>query len=180
MFPLDFARLTGSATPAGILPDTAWATIIYILVFYHVILVFRILMSSQKKGLSLSIGGTIVTHMACVGLVIGMAMGRHYIPYFGIIRYLLPGIAPFEANWLFSGGRKPEKAPNATRAAKAEVIDAALLTGTAEDYDAWLQYLAHRNPSSARLGMTMREEYGLWLAARAESRGKVGAGGMRS
>ena len=33
-------------------------------------------------------------------------MGRHLIPFFGVVTLLIPGIAPFEVTWLFGGGRK--------------------------------------------------------------------------
>jgi len=86
-----------------ILPDTALATFTYILVSYHLVLAFKIITSEKKAGLSLPIGQAILTHLACVAILIGLAVLRHRIPFFGLIRYFLPGIAPFEARWLFSG-----------------------------------------------------------------------------
>src|ERR1700753_3842666 len=87
----------------NLLPDTAWATYTYILVSYHLILAFKVCVTNKKAGLALPLPTTILTHMACVGLLIGFAIARHQIPFFGIVRYFIPGLAPFEAEWLFNG-----------------------------------------------------------------------------
>ena len=77
-----------------------------ILVSYHLYLGFLAMIAEKETGFSLPIGQTIVMHAACLAVVIGIAMGRNSIPFFGIIRLFIPGIAPFEVNWLFSGGKK--------------------------------------------------------------------------
>jgi hypothetical protein len=105
-----------------LLPDTALATYAYILISYHLVLGFKVLTADKEAGMSLPWGQTILTHLACVGLLIGLAMGRHTIPFFGLIRYALPGLAPFEASWLFSG----EKVKLA-RLTDLEAIEAATL-----------------------------------------------------
>ena len=77
-----------------------------IMISYHLYLVFLVVTSEKRTGLSLPIVQTILTHVACVGMVVLLAMGRHFIPFFGIVRLFIPAIAPFEADWLFSGGKK--------------------------------------------------------------------------
>jgi hypothetical protein len=79
-----------------------------ILISYHLYLAYLVVSAEKETGLSLSVGQTIVTHAACVAMIIGLAMGRHSIPFFGIIRLFIPGIAPFEVTWLFSGGKKKQ------------------------------------------------------------------------
>src|ERR1019366_5172083 len=85
------------------------ATYAYVIGCYHVVLLLAILFKNKEKGFSLPIGSTLITHLACLVLVVGLAAGRHYIPFFSLIKYIIPGIAPFEANWLFSGGREQAK-----------------------------------------------------------------------
>jgi hypothetical protein len=86
----------------------ALATYSSILISYHLYLAYLVVSAEKESGLSLSVGQTIVTHAACVAVIIGLAMGRHSIPFFGIIRLFIPGIAPFEVTWLFSGGKKKQ------------------------------------------------------------------------
>jgi hypothetical protein len=88
-----------------LLPDTALATFTYILLSYHLVLAFKVFTGDKEAALSLPLWQTIVTHAAVLGLLVGLGIGRHAIPFFSIIRYFLPGLAPFEAEWLFSGGK---------------------------------------------------------------------------
>jgi hypothetical protein len=129
-----------------------------LLISYHLYLAFLILVSERGKGLSLPIGSSIVTHLAFLALLIGIGMGRHYIPLFGLIRYFTPSLAPFEAEWLFSGGRKKKKA------AKPEPMFA----GTADDYEEFLQYLGQKQRRFSRPGRSIREEQVFWQADRAK------------
>jgi hypothetical protein len=84
----------------------ALAAYLSILVSYHLYLGFLVMIAEKETGFSLPIAQTIVTHAACLALVVGIAMVRHSIPFFGVIRLLVPAIAPFEVTWLFGGGRK--------------------------------------------------------------------------
>jgi hypothetical protein len=113
-----------------LLPDTALATYAYILISYHLVLAFKVFTADKEAGMSLPWGQTILTHMACVGLLIGLAMGRHTIPFFGLIRLAMPGLAPFEASWLFSG----EKVKLA-RLTDLEQIEAATLAPVLKQSD---------------------------------------------
>jgi hypothetical protein len=84
----------------------ALAAYLSILVSYHLYLGFLVMMAEKETGLSMPIAQTVVTHAACLAIVVGIAMGQHTIPFFGVIRLLIPAIAPFEVTWLFRGGRK--------------------------------------------------------------------------
>ncbi|HEY6844595.1 MAG TPA: hypothetical protein VI320_00120 [Terracidiphilus sp.] len=84
----------------------ALAAYLSILVSYHLYLGFLVIMAEKETGFSVPIVQTVVTHAACLAVVVGIAMGRHTIPFFAVIRLLVPAIAPFEVTWLFSGGRK--------------------------------------------------------------------------
>jgi|HubBroStandDraft_5_1064220.scaffolds.fasta_scaffold31942_4 hypothetical protein len=129
-----------------------------LLISYHLYLTFLILAGERGKGLSLPIGSSIFTHLVFLALLIGVGVGRHYIPLFGFIRYLTPSLAPFEAGWLFSRGRKRK------HAAKPEPMFA----GTADDYEEFLQYLGQRHRRFSRPGRSIREEQVFWFADRAK------------
>jgi hypothetical protein len=167
------------------LPADDWAIFTSILLSYHLFLGWLVLTAEHDAGFSMPIITTIVTHLACVALVVAFAMGRHAIPFFGLIRYLIPGLAPFERDWLFrADSSKKEKAPAVARttksvskadkaeaaaaaaAARAAIVDSA----TGEDYEAWRQYLIHRDPASRKPGMSIKEEYEDWLVARVKGR----------
>jgi hypothetical protein len=84
----------------------ALAAYLSILVSYHLYLGFLVLMAEKETGLSLPMAQSVVTHAACLAVVVGIAMGWHTIPFFWLVRLLIPAIAPFEVTWLFGGGKK--------------------------------------------------------------------------
>ena len=97
------------------------------------------------------------------------------IPFFGLIRYFIPALAPFECTWLFSANpaklqeekrKKEVSIPPEEKAAAANAI----ATATGEDHEAWTQYLAHRDPRLRKPGMTVKEEYEQWMVARIKRR----------
>jgi hypothetical protein len=160
---------------AGTLLTTRdWTTLLWILVAYHVILVWRVITAEHKTGLSLPIGSTIVTHLACLAVVVGIGLGRHYVPILGFVRYLIPGIAPFECKWLFSAETQKKEKPKpvlapaaATAAAEVAAVKEAV---TGDDYEVWLQHIAHRKPAPRKPGTTVKDEYDQFMVARAKQR----------
>jgi hypothetical protein len=178
--------IVGRQLPAG-----DWSTYTSILLSYHLFLGWLVLTAEHEAGFSMPIVSTIITHLACVTLVVAFAVGRHAIPFFGVIRYLIPGLAPFERDWLFRGdsskredSSKKEKTPAAVPATKRatkpdaaiDAVDAAAAraaivdSATGEDYEAWRNYLINRNPRSRKPGMSIKEEYETWLIARVKNR----------
>jgi hypothetical protein len=107
-------------------------------------------------------------------------MSVHSIPIYAFlilrpIRYILdlcvPGLAVFERAWLFSGSNIKKEVPvTAKSAAIAAEKKAAADVATREDYEAWLGYVAKRNPSSVKHGMTLKDEYEEWMVARVRNR----------
>jgi hypothetical protein len=171
-----------------LLPDTVLATYTYILVSYHLVLAFKVFTAEKKAGLSLPIGQTILTHLACVGVLVGLAVGRHQIPFFGIIRYFIPGLAPFEAEWLFSGEKKKIERISATddeaiqaatmhvepgdvaAVAAAQAAPSTFFTSTGEEYNEFLELMRQGKRPFRKPGISIRDEFELWLAARAKAR----------
>src|ERR1035438_7377322 len=91
------------------LPPGEWAIYTSILVSYHLFLAWLVITADHKTGFSLPIISTLLTHLACMAVVLTLGMGRHYVPFFGIFRYGIAALAIFERNWLFSGnGKKKE------------------------------------------------------------------------
>jgi hypothetical protein len=145
---------------------------VMILLPFHLFLAWLVITAEKETGLLLPIFMTILTHLSCLTLVIALSLLRH-IPILGLfIRYGLPAVAVFERSWLFSGGRKKKEAPP-VKASTSAAVPSVVVQATAEDYDAWLQYLATRNPLSRKSGHSIQDEYQQWLYARAKARGGV-------
>jgi hypothetical protein len=179
-----------------------------VLISYHAYLAFLVITAEHETGFSMPIVQTIVTHLACLTIVVGIGLGRHYIPFFGIIRLFIPALAPFETNWLFSGAKKkkdidpfavspatdaslplaaapvapipaasePVKtAPVAKAKAPVPVAAAAsapslYMNSTGDDFEEFRQHLCQPKRPFRRPGITVKEEYELWLAHRAKTR----------
>jgi len=185
-------------------PLTTYAAI---LISYHLYLAFLVVIAEKETRLSLSVGHTILTHLACLAVVIGLAVGRHYIPFFWVVRLFIPGLAPFEVDWLFSGSAKkpapgtelssgvavlantsvPDVPAAVAPAPDAGVagVRAALTTSlydnsTGEDYEEFLKLMKAGKRPYRKPGVTVRQEYEMWLAARSKQRGAVVAGAAQA
>jgi hypothetical protein len=100
-------------------------------------------------------------------------MGKRYFPLLGLVRYFIPGLAPFEAKWLFAGDmKKPERPAPAPKESAVAVEEAAPVSSAdmADDYTAWLQYLSQKNPGARKRFNSVKEEYDSFMAARAKAR----------
>lgn len=133
----------------------AYATL---LISYHLFLAYLVVTAAHEKGLSMPIGVTIVYHLAFLGLLLGIAYGRAYIPFFFVVRWLIPALAPFETHWLFAGKEKP-------RAAKEEAALPAA-EATIEDHEAFREYLTGKDRLFRKPGISVNQEFNLWLADR--------------
>lgn len=161
------------------LPDP-WAAYVSILVSYHLFLGWLLITADHEAGFSFPILSTVVTHLACLALLIGLAMGQRYVPFLGLVRIFVPGLAPFECNWLFSGGRKKKDSAevpvNSQTAASGTATGAAAASATPEpeytfdDHDEWQRYLVKPNRRFRKAGLPIGEEFKQWHAARAQSR----------
>lgn len=139
-----------------------------ILISYHLFLAYLVITAERETGMSLPWAQTVLTHGACLAFLIGTAMGRDYIPLFGLLRYLLPGLAPFEAEWLFSGGRR--KPGMEMPRPHVPMPDC-----TASDYDDFLQYLCQERRAFRKPGRSVREEHVLWMADRVKKEAAAAA-----
>ena len=149
----------------AIVPPGPWSIYIAILVSYHLFLAWLVYSTEQKTGASLPIASTIVTHLACLAIVIPLSMGRSHIPFFGIFRYAIASLAIFERGWLFSG-KIGEPEPKLEEAP----LPAAVIAATADDFQEWQRHLARQKPGSRKPGSSLKAEYEQWLLARARSR----------
>jgi hypothetical protein len=134
---------------------------------YHLFLGWLVFTSDREAGLSMPIVSTIVTHLAFMAVVVALAVARHIIPFFGIVRYLFAALAIFEAKWLFRGDAIR---PILTEDEPEVVAPAIRIQGTPADEEAWLQYLAKKKPGMPRRGDSLRKEYEQWMLARIASR----------
>ncbi|HTW79871.1 MAG TPA: hypothetical protein VME23_10050 [Terracidiphilus sp.] len=156
-----------------------------VLVSYHLYLLLLILLSDQKRTVALPVGQTFMTHLAFLGVLIGMPFLRAYIPFFGIIRLLVPALAPFEVKWLFSTDKVPEKSSTETvrtipadpKKKKGETysVDDLINAASAQDHEMFLAYMRQPNRTFSRPGRGIREEYGYWLVDLAKKRSAMAA-----
>jgi len=153
------------------LPQGAWSVYVSILVSYHLFLAWLVLFADHEAGFSLPVVQTIMTHAACIALVVTIGLGRHHIPYFGVLRYGIISIAVFERGWLLGGEKKKEPKPEAI--AEAATHHATVANSNADDYQEWLNYLATRPAIANRPGSSFKAEYAKWLANRAQSRAET-------
>jgi hypothetical protein len=151
--------LAGTIVPAG-----SWSIYVSILVSYHLFLAWLVVSTEQKTRASLPIASTILTHLACLTIIIPIGIGRHYVPFFGVFRYAIASLAIFERGWLFSG--KSVFEPNREEAP----IPAVVATSTADDFQEWQRYLAQQKKGARKFGSSLKTEYEQWLLARAQNR----------
>jgi hypothetical protein len=143
-------------------PDGVLAIYGPMMISYHLFLAFLVVTAVQDKGMSLPIASTVLTHLACLTLLVVFAEARAYIPYFWIIRFFTPNIALFETSWLFSGkGKKHEAALESGPASG----------GSPDDYEEFIQYLRQNERPFSQPGRSVNEEFKLWLAHRAKHQG---------
>jgi hypothetical protein len=162
-----------------------WSTYVSILVSYHLFLAFLLITADRETGFSFPILSTILGHAACLAILIGLGIGRRYVPFLGLVRMFVPALAPFECDWLFSGGGQKKavaKAPAAAMAgtpvmAKASTNEHAPATPEPEysmdDHDAWLLYLAQSVRQFRKPGLPIGDEFKQWRTARARSRAEA-------
>jgi len=70
-------------------------------------------------------------------------------------------------------GPCPKKEVLVAHSATAEdnaAVVSVIATATGEDYEAWTQYLSHRDSRLRKPGLTVKEEYEQWMVARLKSR----------
>jgi hypothetical protein len=154
---------------AGLLPAGPWSVFVSMLVFYHLFIAWLLINASRKAHLALPMTMAVVTHLACLVVVVLYGMGASVIPYFWLLRYVIVVLALFERNWLFGGGAKEIAAVPVVAPASADAADA-IAEATADDQEAWLQYLAQPNRPPRKPGTTVQNEYEQWLRARIKKR----------
>jgi hypothetical protein len=154
------------------LPHGPWAVYTQILISYHLFLVWLVITSDREKGVSFPVLYTILTHLACVAIVLALGYGRNLIPFFRFMRYVIAGLAVFERDWLFSSGTiKPAK-PSLPEAPEPATLQPGIpeLQPSLEDEEAWMLFLRRRGPASMQVGLTIKQEREKWLAARVKAR----------
>ena len=129
-----------------------------VLVPYHLFLLYLVFLENDQAGLSMPMGQTIVTHVACLALLVGIAIGRRYVPFFGLVGLFIPGLAPFEAEWLFSGNTKPVE--------KTQPVVHVVEPETADEYAEFMKYMSGSKREFKKFGQSPKDEYNLWRAAR--------------
>jgi hypothetical protein len=144
--------------------EGAAAAFASILISYHLYLLFLVLTADHEKGFSMPIGQTILTHSAFLVVLIGLPYMREHIPFFSLLSLLVPGLAPFETMWLFSGRTQPIKTVDEPRLPSGPV------TATAQDHQEFVVYLRQKYRPFKKPGMTVDDEFQAWLTDRVRNR----------
>jgi len=154
--------------------DRAWATYTMILVSYHLFLGWLVFSSERETGFSLPVASTLITHLACVFLIVALGVMRGHIPFFRFFRYAFAGMAVFERWWLFTGKVKrgayhDEAAKRKKQKKEAEPEEEPKLFWIA-DHESWLRYRATAGPGELKLGQSVKDHYNEWMRSRAKAR----------
>jgi hypothetical protein len=184
-FALFFSDILGLMAGWLLWPHMFLAFAAYIFISYHLFLAWLVMTSDRRVGLSSHIVSTAFTHLACFLLAcfcILLASTLHgdlvFYLIFRPIRYCLfagvPGLAVFERGWLFSVSPKRAEETLVTQASPE--IAAVHAAATGDDYEAWLQHLAQRNPLSRKPGTSLKDEYEQFMVARVKSRAAAPSG----
>jgi hypothetical protein len=144
-------------------PETQWAVYAPILIAYHLFLAWLVVRSEQETGISLPVVSTIMTHIACLLVLLFLGGARHYVPFFGIFRYSIPGLAVFERGWLFSGTGR-EAPPQQVASTPAIAV-----SSSGDDFEEWKRHLAQRS-GPRKPGSSIKAEYEQWLLERNKGR----------
>lgn len=164
---------------ATVLPAGPWTIYVFMLTSYHLFLTWLVIDSDRRKGFSMPIPVAILTHAACLTLILSIAFGRQNIPFFAFVRIGVIAIAFFERDLIFKGNaktsesatkKKSRKPVSDTAAVNLVSVEVALEEATLEDHDAWLRHLSQPNRPHKRAGLSVKEEYEQWLVARVSAR----------
>jgi hypothetical protein len=125
-----------------------------------------------------------VTHAAFLAVLVGLAIGRRYVPLLGLVRIFVPALAPFECDWLFrpvaprravSPENEPAEAKSSTAVAgtsetpaKSVAPAAAKVEYSADEHTAWMSYLKEPRRAFRKPGLSVGDEFKLWQADRAQ------------
>ena len=169
-------------------PPGLWSTLTYVLVSYHIFLAWLVITGERDAEIQLPIASTIVTHLACLTLLLPLAFAGHLfaaflarihpsltvflllifmrivLPITQMLRYAVTGLAVFERYGLFSA----DEVKKVTRPIEAPVSQV-LRASTADDMREWQQHLAQMKPGSRPMGSSLKAEYEQWLLQRQQA-----------
>jgi hypothetical protein len=74
-----------------------WASYVSILVSYHLFLAWLVVTAEHEGGLSLPLLPAVLTHAACLALLVGLAMARRQAPILGLAGIFVPRAIGFSA-----------------------------------------------------------------------------------
>ncbi len=169
--------LLGLAAGALCLPNVAVFSLVSTFVSYHLFLAWLVFNQYRDGVLTLPILNTAFYHVACIAVLYGLHRAIFFldsihtlIPIPGksgltyALSILIPALAIFERSFLFSGKGVRRSAPTVVAA------DSSVFTTTTDDYIEWQRLLASGKGPRARPGVTLKDQYEEWAAARVQAR----------
>jgi len=151
--------------PVAVLLPPSWAPYDSVLFSYHLFLAWLLFSGSRKTGISIPIFSTILTHMACLALVIGLTIASAHGQ--SSLDFLIAALAVFERYWIFSGKEKNESTAAAPPAQMPEA--------TIDDQEAFRDYLTQEDRRFRKPGRSVDEEFSFWLADRVKKKAEAAA-----
>ena len=149
------------------LPNGEASPYIGLFLAYHLFLTYLIVRavakSEQKLRISMPWPVAAIAHLAVVGALVGVVMGQEYVPLLALLKYIVPGLAPFEVKWVLEGYKNREATPES----------ASMPAGTHEEYSEFLNYLKQSNRKFQRAGRSVHEEFSFWLKDRNKRLGET-------
>ena len=141
------------------------AALAFVLISFHLFLASLIVISSIKEGELPSVTRMLLVHPVAVALMFGLGYSLQSVPFFGDFNFLLCLVAVFEVDWLFafSGETKKKKTP-VRETAQASPLQ--LVEPTIEDHEAFREYMMQSRRPFRKPGISINEEFNLWLAER--------------
>ena len=136
------------------------------MVSYHLYLGILIFFNAKKAGVSLKPMEATFTHLAFLAVVVGLPYMRAQIPFFSVVSFFVPALAPFEVEWLFSKGSK-EHTPAVRKETQQVPVEDLIDKATSEDHADFLEYMKQPNRVFRKHGRSVRDEFAYWLADRA-------------
>jgi hypothetical protein len=180
--PADVAAFTissilGLVAGALCLPNVSLFSLVSAFLSYHLFLGWLVFDQDREGLLTLPVFSTVLYHLACVAVLYALHRaiftldsihtlipipGKNGVSY--ALSILIPALAIFERSWLFSGKGIRRTKPTVVAA------DSPVYTTTTDDYIEWQRLLASGKRPPTRPGITLKDQFEEWAAARAQDR----------
>ncbi|MGB0065369.1 MAG: hypothetical protein WBP85_13055, partial [Terracidiphilus sp.] len=136
-----------------------------VLISYHLYFFFLLATAKEEETRSLPVARALLYHVLFLGLQVGLTYARWHIPFFYIVRLLIPGLALLEVRWLLSQDHQHARSVKQT-VQEPLPLPVVAEEPTGDDQEAFREYLMQPNRIFRKPGISVPEEFNLWFADR--------------